>query len=191
MKKRVFIVHGWGSSPKEDWFPWIVGELKKKDFVVRVLKMPHTNHPKIKSWVGSLKKAVGKPDENTYLIGHSIGCQTIMRYLETIKLKVGGILLVAGWFTLRKPLETKEEDKIVKPWLETPINIAKVKSRSRSFVAILSDNDPVVPLTHNAKSYRTLLGAKVIILKKKYHIDGNNNILKLPIAVKEIVRMSS
>lgn len=31
MKKRVFIVHGWGGSPEGACLPWLRNELRKKD----------------------------------------------------------------------------------------------------------------------------------------------------------------
>ena len=30
MKKRVFIIHGWGGKPDEHWLPWLEEELAKK-----------------------------------------------------------------------------------------------------------------------------------------------------------------
>lgn len=60
--------------------------------------MPDTANPKIKKWVSELEKQVSELDENTYFVGHSIGCQTIMRYLENKETrKIGGILFVAPW----------------------------------------------------------------------------------------------
>src|SRR3989344_3577618 len=80
--KRVFIVHGWDFNPEVNWYPWLKKELEKKGFKVIVPEMPNTSEPKINAWVSYLKKVVGKLDEETYFIGHSIGCQTIMRFLE-------------------------------------------------------------------------------------------------------------
>src|SRR3989338_3630464 len=91
---KVYIIHRWDGSPSLDWYPWLKEELEKKSFEVFVPKMPEPNHPKIAK----------NPDEDTYFVGHSIGCQTILRYLEKINKKVGGAVLVAGWLVLH-PLE--------------------------------------------------------------------------------------
>ncbi len=53
--------------------------------MVQVPAMPNTAEPKIETWVPFLEKLVGKPDKDTYLVGHSIGCQTILRYLDGLK----------------------------------------------------------------------------------------------------------
>ena len=98
--KRMFIVHRWDGTPKSDWYPWLKKELEKKGFKVEVPEMPNTSEPKINDWVAHLKKVVGKLDSKTYFIGHSIGCQAIMRFLEKEDYngKVGNIVFVAGWF---------------------------------------------------------------------------------------------
>ena len=57
-------------------------EFEKKGFKVEVPVMPNTSKPEINAWVSHLKKIVGELNEDTYFIGHSIGCQTIMRFLE-------------------------------------------------------------------------------------------------------------
>src|SRR3989344_3953132 len=116
--KRIFIVHGWDGFPENHWFPWLKKELEKLDFKVIVPKMPDSGNPRINAWVPFLEKSVGNVDENTFFIGHSIGCQTIMRYLEGLddKQRIGGIVFVAGWFNLPF-LKIKEEKAIVKPWL--------------------------------------------------------------------------
>ncbi|HEY4501322.1 MAG TPA: alpha/beta hydrolase [Candidatus Paceibacterota bacterium] len=88
MKKRIIIVHGWGGSPTADWVEWATEAFREKEYEVITPEMPDTNHPIIEKWVGHLKSVVGTVDENTYFIGHSIGCQTIMRFIETLNTKV-------------------------------------------------------------------------------------------------------
>ena len=119
MAKRVFIIHGWGGNPEEGWFPWLKEELINHGFEVYIPSMPDTNNPTIKNWVGNLKNIIKSPDKNTYFVGHSIGCQTILRYLENLNdnIKVGKVILVAPWFRL-KMYESKEEVRIAKPWIE-------------------------------------------------------------------------
>ena len=48
-----------------------------------------TNHgsfsnPRIQKWVSKLAQTVGDADKQTYFVGHSMGCQTIVRYLEKL-----------------------------------------------------------------------------------------------------------
>ena len=96
--KRVFIVHGWGGRPDEAWFPWIKKELEDKGYKVFIPAMPETDEPKMELWIPFLSQLVGKPDLNTFFVGHSIGCQAIIRYLETLPegVKIGGAVFVAG-----------------------------------------------------------------------------------------------
>ena len=172
MTKRVFIIHGWGGSPECNWFPWLKKELEARGFEVHSLEMPNIDFPVINEWVSALKKEVGKPDKETYFIGHSIGCQTIMRYLQDINVKVGGVLFVAGFVNSNHDLLadlSTEEKKIIEPWLTTPIYFDKVKRSANKIVSIFSDDDPFVPLDDN-KIFKDKLNSKIIILKHKGHI---------------------
>jgi len=185
MAKRIFIVHGWGGSPRNDWVPWAKRELEKRGYRVYAPEMPDTEHPKIKAWVTHLAKKVGEADKNTILVGHSIGCQTILRYLQTLPedRKVDKVILIAGWGG-KLILDIEEEEEIAKPWLETPIDYASARKKANLFIAIFSDNDPYVPLKENAELYKEKLGAKIIIEKRKGHFNEGYGIKKLPVLMK-------
>ncbi len=193
MAKRVFVIHGWEGSPKEGWFPWLKKRLTAEGFNVSVLAMPHPDRPVIDSWVPFLKRQVGIPDEETFFVGHSIGCQTICRYLETLpkEARIGGAILVAGWVHLT-PEATKEEgaSEIVKPWLETPIHWENVLVHTKNFAAIFSDDDPFVPLA-DADIFKRRLGAKIIIGRGKGHFSGSDGITELPAVLDELLRFVS
>lgn len=187
--KRAFIIHGWEGYPEEGWFPWLKNELEKKGFIVQVPSMPHSSEPTINDWVSYLDKIVGKPNKDTYFIGHSIGCQTIMRYLESLpkNVKVKGAVFVAGWFTLMN-LETKEEKLIAEPWLNKPIDYNKIKDHTKSFITILSDDDPVVPL-NNKDLFKQRLNSKIIIEKNKEHFSGSDEVKKLQSALDAVLSL--
>lgn len=95
---RAFIIHGWDGQPEEGWFPWAKEQLEKRGYTVTVPHMPHPGQPAINDWVSYLQSLLPDPDEQTILIGHSIGCQTIMRYLEKLpnNFKVKQVIFVAG-----------------------------------------------------------------------------------------------
>lgn len=190
MKKRVFIVHGWGGNPQEGWFPWFKSKLKNKGFTVEVPSMPDTENPKIETWIPYLAKSIGKVDENTFFVGHSIGCQTILRYLESLpeNENVGGAVFVAGWFNL-KNLELDEEP-IAKSWIQTPIDFEKVKRHTDKFIAIFSDNDDVVPF-NNKELFEKRLNARIIVEHEKGHFSEDAGITQLPIALKSVLEISN
>jgi len=186
--KRVFLIHGWGGNPENNWFPWLKQKLEEQGFQVIVPSMPNAEEPKINVWVPFLTELVGEVDEETYFIGHSIGCQTIMRFLENQTNKIGGIIFVAGFFNLPY-LETEEEKQIAKEWLETPIDTEKIKSLTQNIIAIFSDNDEDVPLS-DSKLFEEKLKAKIIIEKDKGHFDDDHGIKELPVVLKELLKMN-
>ncbi len=190
--KRVFVVHGWDGYPEEGWFPWLKKELEKRNFKVKVLKMPKSESPEIRSWVTFLTKAVKAVDKDTYFVGHSIGCQTILRYLESLPkgVKVGGALFVAGWFNLKK--EATEEGgayEIAEPWLKTKIDFNKVLSHTNKFTAIFSSNDPFVSNTEH-EIFKNKLNSKIILEKDKGHFSGSDKVTKLESVLRELLIIS-
>ena len=178
--KRIFIVHRWDGNPNSDWYPWIKKELENKGFKVEVPKMPSTSEPKIDLWIEHLKKVVGKLDRETYFIGHSIGCQAIMRYLgkESYKGKIGKIVFVAGWFKLDN-LENDEVESIAKPWLEKFIDFSKVRQKINKLTVFLSSNEPYNYLKENDSVFKEKLDAKIVILKNKGHFTEDDGITKI------------
>lgn len=176
--KKVFLIHGWGGTGSGGWFDWLKQELPKKGFAVESFDMPETETPKIENWVGFLEKKINldEIDENTFFVGHSIGCQTIMRFLEKLHKhkKVRGCVFVAGWFDLIN-LE-KEEMEIAHPWINLEIHFDRVLDHCNNFLCLFSDNDPYVSLDEVEK-FKENLGAKIIIKKGKEHF---NNVLEIP-----------
>lgn len=175
--KKVYVVHGWGGSPtSEGWFDWLKKELTKKSIKIDFLEMPNADNPKIDEWVKYLENSVKELDEKTYFIGHSIGCQAIMRYLEQLpeSVKIGGCVFVAGWLNL-KNLESKKDWEIAKPWLETPISFEMIKNHTNNFLAIFSKNDPFVPVS-DAELFKKRLDAKIVIKENEEHFNETKKI---------------
>ncbi len=170
--KKVYLIHGWGGSSQGGWFTWIKQQLEGKA-EVRAFDMPDTNYPKIDDWVNFIKNNILELDNETYFIGHSIGCQAILRFLETLEegKKIGGCVFVAGWFNLKpSSFADKEEKEVARPWLSTPIDFDKVKQHCKNFLAIFSDTDPYVPIT-DEKLFKEKLDAKTIIKHDKEHFN--------------------
>ena len=56
-------------------------ELENRNYNVVAPEMPNPEKPKIKPWMKKLNEVVNTSDNNIF-IGHSVGCQGVLRYLE-------------------------------------------------------------------------------------------------------------
>lgn len=187
MDKRVLIIHRWGGSPKEPMLRWLKSKVEENGLEAVLPEMPDTENPVIEDWVKKLEEVVGSPDKDTILVGHSIGCQTILRYLEKLHpaKRVGGVVFIAPWFTLSN-LESDEEWEIIKPWLNTPIKDTDVIKHIPKMVAIFSDNDPFVP-AENMELFRRRFNAKIISESQKGHFTEEDGVKSLPSALEAIL----
>lgn len=183
--KRIFLIHRWSGGPSDDWRPWLKAELDKLGHQVFAPEMPDTDLPVIEKWVRKLSEDVGTPDSDTYFVGHSIGCQAILRYLETISTPVGGAVFVAGWFNL-KNLESEGISAIAKPWIETPISVESVKAVLPQSTLIISSNDPYGCLDENQKRFAELV-TKTVVVRDAGHFTEDDGFKTLPLALEEIL----
>ncbi|KHO54939.1 MAG: hypothetical protein QT10_C0009G0021 [archaeon GW2011_AR19] len=176
--KKVYLIHRWGGDSESDWYGWTKKELEKKGIPVGVFDMPNTDNPKIEKWVKYLEENIKDVDEQTYFIGHSVGCQTILRYLEKLHKhkRIAGCVFVAPWFELIN-LEP-EEMKIAHPWINTQIDFSRILDHCNNFLAIFSKNDPYVHLDEIEK-FKKNLGAKIIIKEKQGHFTEEDGIKKI------------
>lgn len=191
--KRVFIVHGWSDTPQGSWFPWLKQELVKRGYEVHVPAMPDSDHPAIDTWVPFLRHAVSQADAHTYFVGHSIGCQTILRYLATLPATtvVGGVVMVGGWVTLKpEALEDDEAVAIGEPWLQRPLQWPIIRARAKQFTAIMSDDDQFVPLD-DKEVFQRELQANVIIEHHKKHMSGDDGVTILASALRAVDEQAS
>jgi uncharacterized protein len=169
--KSVVLVHGWSGGPNELMFVALNESLKKNGFHVIAPEMPNPEVPEINLWVNKLKELVPAPTNDTYFIGHSIGCQTIMRYLEALppKTHVGKIVFIAPWFHLQN-LEGPESERIAAPWIETPIDFEKITVQLTKLTCFFSDNDEWVPIA-DKEIFKSLLGAEIIVEHNMSHFE--------------------
>ncbi len=143
---HVILVHGLVGSPENHWFPWLRKELEKRGYTTEALKLPRPALPAREDWIKTLAAAVKDP-ANTILIGHSLGCPTILYFLERYqgKEKIPQAVLVAGFGRkFLNPQVSHLQQKLLH-WLEDDLDFARIKNNCRSFTCICSTNDPLVP----------------------------------------------
>ena len=161
------LVPRWAGTERSDWYPWFERTIAPRGCSVCPLDVPEA--PTIEGCVRNLQALMkGRSSEDTWLIGHSVGCQAVLRFLETCSpdFCAAGVLCVAGWWTIDEPWET------IRPWIETPIELPKVKAAARGFSVLLSDNDPfTADHQKNAQRWREGLGAQVHMAPGRKHFN--------------------
>ena len=187
---KIYIVHCWDGTKDDGWYPWLDKCLSSRGNTVYRFNMPNTSNPKIEEWVSFLDKQVESLDSETYFVGHSIGCQTIMRYLETKDVtKIGGILFVAPWLDLLDyAISDLESYTIAKPWLTEKIDFEKIKKFTSNIICIFSDDDYFVSLDQKSK-FEKLLSAKTVVVSGKGHISEEDNVYELKEIIDELTKM--
>lgn len=189
---KIYIVHCWDGTKDDGWYPWLDEKLTNENNKVFRFNMPNTANPKIGEWVSFLDQQIDNLDENTYFVGHSIGCQTILRYLQSKDVtKIGGVLLVAPWLDLLDyAIEDEESYDTAMPWLTEKIDFEKVKKFTNNIHCIFSDNDYFVSIDQKDK-FEKLLDAKTLVVSGKGHISGEDNVYELKEILDECNKMIS
>ena len=182
--KRVFIIHGWEADPNCNWFPWLKDELNKNGLVAQVPAMPNTDNPQCADWLAYLQKIVGVVDKDTFLVGHSLGTITILKYLNNLKEgeNLGGVILVAG--STQNPGYPQLDS-----FFTQGLDFEKIKKTSDNFIVIHSDDDPVVPLTMGQKMSDDLQ-AEFILMPRLGHLNAGNGLFQMPIVLEKILKMA-
>lgn len=181
--KRVFIIHGYTGYPDKNWFPWLKDELEKITIDVVAPSMPNTLMPRLEKWLPHLQQIVGDLDEDTYLVGHSLGCPTILRFLEQLPegKKVGGVVLVAGF---AEPIRLIN----LNGFTEDAWHDEKIRASTNEIVLVNSDDDEHVPLDMGERM-RDRFDAKLIVLHNAGHINEKSGHMTAPFVLEELKRM--
>lgn len=189
--KKVYLIPSRGAHPNDLWYPWVKSTLVQAGYVVNIPHMPNPDSPQKADWLSALESRISEVDEDTSFIGHSVGCQAILRFLDRLPPgnRCGGVVLVAGW--VRFPNwegRSKEQKAILEDWLHPTLDLSKVADRSKRFIALFSDNDEFVPQENWAVCEKEL-HAKVMIKHGAGHFE-KRNMLELPEVVDAIAEMS-
>lgn len=171
--KNAVIVHGWGADSQSNWFPWLKVELEKKDFRVSVPDFPNSQNPVLSEWFHYFEKNISV-NQNTIMIGHSLGVSFILRFLEQLDLKksINASFLIAGF---ERSLDIPEIENFV----EKPFNWQKIKVSCEKFFVINSDNDPYIPIQIGEDLAKNL-ETKLLIEHEGNHLDAPDGFLSYP-----------
>jgi len=132
-KPNFVLLHGYKGSAKRNFIPWLKVELEKRGYVVDAPELPNTNNPKEKEQVDYVLSNTSI-NENTIIVGHSLGAIVGMKVLERLNRKIKGLVTVGA-----ATLESFGGQK--RPWwkdFSSDANFGKI-IKMADFRIILSD----------------------------------------------------
>jgi uncharacterized protein len=155
--------------------------------------MPHADHPTIAEWVGFIAGLVGEPDPQTAMVGHSIGGQAVVRYLEKLGASgksVGRTVLVASGFppglSREEAVATVGGDEVLVPWLTVPVDAGMVKRAAGACTVIISEDDPYIDAAKAEAGFRAALDPRIVIEHSKGHMNDESGLTELPSALQAV-----
>lgn len=174
--RRVVIVHGYGANPTAHWFPWLRSTLSAEDVDVSVVELPSPQDPQAQAWESAVATVLGRPDEHTWIIGHSLGGVTSLRVLDALEdeWRLGGLVLVAAFTGPLKALP------ILDGYLRRDVDAERLASHIAVRAKIRSDDDPFVPPPTSDRLARRL-GAEILVRPRACHFLDSDGIIALPL----------
>lgn len=180
--RRVVVVHGYDAAPDQHWFPWLRERLTAEGVRTVVVELPEPSFPEAGAWLAAVARAVGEPDRHTHLVGHSLGCITLLRHLAGLPgpWTLGGLVLVAG-FTGRL-----EGVPLLDEFLAEDVDVTAVRANVRRRLVLRSDDDPTVPAAAT-EALAERLGATVRVVPRAGHFCGSDGVTRLPTVLDALV----
>jgi len=173
--KNAFIINGAFGNPGENWFPWLREELESLGYKVSVPTFPTPEDQNYDSWMKVVESYLKEFNEDTVLVGHSIGATFALSILEKLDARVAKTILASGFVGKNE----RELDAINKTIAERDFDWETIKNHSESFSVLHGDDDPYVAMEKPEELGR-LLGVEPIIIPQGGHLNKDTGFTKFP-----------
>lgn len=181
---HVYIIHGYNANSTSHWFPWLERELVNQGISVVSIEMPNSSHPKLDEWLWKLKEVVGVSTDRTFFVAHSLGCITLLHYVQQLKFcaRAGGAVFLSGF---AKPVPGLSLlDEFVKPAIDYRVLIERIGFRTM----IAAQDDPIVPCTFSQELTHDLQ-ARYIETDGGGHFLGTDGFTEFPLVRDTLIEM--
>ena len=179
---RVIVLHGYLSRPDDNWFGWLKDELEARGIAVTVPVLPRSDAPDLEHWVATAVSAIGVPDSRTGIVGHSLGVVTALHALDRIagEWRLGSLIAVSGF------IEPSPELPELAAFTATRPDLERTAARTGTRVAVLSDNDYLVPPSLS-RDLGAAFDAEIVTVPNSGHFIVADGVTTLPL-VAELLR---
>ncbi len=180
---NIFILHGTEGHPEENWFPWLKEKLEARRCKVFVPQFPSppVMSAKINEWFEVLKNYEQYIDEDTILIGHSLGGVFTLRILEKLKHTIRAAVFIGTPVGVRPILNYDRDNSFSGFSFDWPT----VRTKANHFIVFQSDNDPYVGL-ENGQELAKKLGIDLSLVPNAGHFNKKAGYTKFEELLKKL-----
>ncbi|MBI5037358.1 MAG: leucine--tRNA ligase [Candidatus Kerfeldbacteria bacterium] len=156
--KRVIILHGYQGSPDTGFKVWLRAELEKHGTRVDAPQLSIEEMPSLEENLKIVKSL--KPDSDTVILGHSLGCVLALEAVQQLGLKLAGLVLLAPPHVPAQPNVTYPAG--VSQYSDYDYDVKKI-NRQVPRITVIGDTHDDLVAPAEPKALAELLGAHLIM----------------------------
>jgi predicted alpha/beta hydrolase family esterase len=162
---KIILIHGYKASSKTGFFPWLYDELRRQGHEVIAPDLPNPEEPTPEEWTKFLLDQIGYVDDETIIVGHSLGGAQALRFLEAVEARSTpkGVILVATPWMIK--------DEKFRGFFMSELDFDVLMWKASRFIVMHSRDDQTIPFDH-AEKYAKVLHAKLIETQNSGHFQG-------------------
>lgn len=176
--KNAFIVHGTYGYPTENWIPWLQKKLEADGYTVMVPQFPTPEHQTLEDWMAVFEQYRDEMNDETILIGHSVGATFLLSVLETLQTPVKATCFIGG-FASQLTKENPLLQVLLSTFVDKEFNWPVIRDRAGRVYVIQGDDDPYVPFEKAGELARNLQ-TELTIVRGGGHFDEQSGHTQLP-----------
>lgn len=171
-KKEIILLHAYKGSSQDAFLPKLKQLFEEKGYKVSVPDLPNPINPNIDEQVKFVLDNF-IINENTILIGHSLGAVVVLKLLERIKGKIASAILVAP--PVKPEFRDGKKREALEKCFDWKFDFEKIKEHANLKVVMADINDHIVLLDHG-RIIASGIGARLVeVVAPIPHFDGSSD----------------
>jgi leucyl-tRNA synthetase/predicted alpha/beta hydrolase family esterase len=188
-KQNILLIQGLSGS-NSDWFPWLEKEAKKYSVDFVCPSLPSSERSDLTVWLKELEKYTKNLNENSIVIGYSLGGLAALHLVGSLKNKIGKLVLVAPASEATDISDFKDKSKeiqaAVRKFIQHKADWKKVQSNvAGDIVLYFSTNDDRVNVS-SVDFFKKKLRGKYFVLDGRGHFNSGAGVTTLPELLEEL-----
>lgn len=162
---RIVCVPGYKATPDSNFFPWLKDEFRRRGHDVVVANLPNPEAPERDEWNKALLDQVGAVDNETIIVGHSLGGAAALRFLEAAEAfstPHALVLVATPWMIGSEQF---------RGFFMTELDYEVLMWKASKVAVIHAKDDPTIPFDH-AEKYAKVLHARLVPSETGGHFQG-------------------